>query len=134
MAEYKAPLRDMRFALHEVLQVTNHYQALNKTDINTDLIIPARYLKSVTFDGLEQFVFIDERSGSASAERTHGLHPFDAPHYQGAAVLLVTSNFGCGSSREHAPQALLFEPRTSTDQHRPVRVGPCWSVVHSKRR
>jgi 3-isopropylmalate/(R)-2-methylmalate dehydratase small subunit len=96
----------MADAARKITHVEGRGLPMRGEDIDTDRIIPARFLRSVTFEGLEKHVFIDERAGSAAAS-THGIHPFDDPRYQGAAVLLVNGNFGCGSSREHAPQALL---------------------------
>ena len=73
-------------------------------DIDTDQIIPARFMKVVTFDGLGEFAFFDQRFDENDDPKDH---PFNDQRFQGASVLAVTANFGCGSSREHAPQALM---------------------------
>jgi len=69
-------------------------------DIDTDRIMPARFLVAVSFEGLEQHLFEDDRKADPA-------HPFNDPRYAGAAILVVNANFGCGSSREHAPQGLV---------------------------
>ena len=80
-------------------QIVGRGIPLPGNDIDTDRIIPARFLKSVTFEGLEQHVFADDRVQAPD-------HPFNEDRYQGASILVVGLNFGCGSSREHAPEAL----------------------------
>ena len=72
-------------------------------DIDTDRIIPARFMKSITFEGLGQYLFYDERFDEAGNPKPH---PLNDPRYGGATILLVESGFGSGSSREHAPQAI----------------------------
>lgn len=73
-------------------------------DIDTDRIIPARFMKCVTFDGLGEFAFYDVRFNSETGEKTE--HPLNDPRFAGASILVAGVNFGCGSSREHAPQSL----------------------------
>jgi 3-isopropylmalate/(R)-2-methylmalate dehydratase small subunit len=93
-------------ALVKIARVSGRPIPLRGNDIDTDRIIPARYLKAVTFDGLGQAAFYDERFDTGGHSKGHIL---DDPRFQakGARVAIVNKNFGCGSSREHAPQALL---------------------------
>ena len=85
----------------KITQIVGKCISLIGSDIDTDRIIPARFLKCVNFDSLGNSVFEDDR------ETLKGKHPFDLEENKNATILIVNSNFGCGSSREHAPQALM---------------------------
>lgn len=91
-------------AVERVREVRGTALPVRGDDIDTDRIIPARFLKSITFTGLEAHLFEDDRQQMDAARGA--LHPVSDPAYAGAAVMLVNANFGCGSSREHAPQAI----------------------------
>ena len=90
-------------ALAKITSIAGRGVFVPGNDIDTDRIIPARFMKCVTFDGLGEFLFYDVRK---HADGTDKPHPLNEPRFKGATVLLSGANFGCGSSREHAPQAI----------------------------
>lgn len=88
----------------KILSVEGRGVAVPGDDIDTDRIMPARYLRCVTFAHIGQYTFQDERFDPSGKPKAH---PFNDPKHQGASILVVNKNFGCGSSREHAPQGIL---------------------------
>ena len=90
-------------SLAKITQVSGRGVYVAGNDIDTDRIIPARFMKCVSFDGLGEFVFFDVRKNPDGSPKPH---PLNEPRFQGAKILLSGANFGCGSSREHAPQAI----------------------------
>ncbi len=90
-------------SLEKITQVTGRAVTVAGNDIDTDRIIPARFMKCVSFSGLGEFLFYDVRK---NADGSNKPHPLNEPRFAGAKILLSGANFGCGSSREHAPQAI----------------------------
>lgn len=90
-------------ALEKIKQVTGRGVFVPGEDIDTDRIIPARFMKCITFDGLGEYLFYDVRKNEDGSDRAH---PLNDDRFSDATILLSGSNFGCGSSREHAPQAI----------------------------
>jgi 3-isopropylmalate/(R)-2-methylmalate dehydratase small subunit len=91
-------------AIEIIREVSGTALPLPGDNIDTDRIIPARFLKSISFEGLERHLFEDDRAQVEAQGGTR--HPFSDPRYDAATILVVNANFGCGSSREHAPQAI----------------------------
>ncbi len=89
--------------LEPITQVSGRAVYIPGADIDTDRIIPARFMKCITFDGLGEFAFYDVRFDEQGRPTRH---PLNDPRFAGASILLAGVNFGCGSSREHAPQSL----------------------------
>jgi 3-isopropylmalate/(R)-2-methylmalate dehydratase small subunit len=90
-------------SLAKITSVTGRAVCVPGNDIDTDRIIPARFMKCVTFDGLGEFLFYDVRKNADGSDKAH---PLNEARFKGATILLSGANFGCGSSREHAPQAI----------------------------
>lgn len=90
-------------SLEKITQVTGRGVPVPGDDIDTDRIIPARYMKCVTFDGLGEFMFYDVRFNEDGSKKEH---PLNDEKFSEATILISGNNFGCGSSREHAPQAI----------------------------
>src|SRR5262249_4499276 len=120
-------------AAHAVTEIQGRGLPLRGHDIDTDRIMPARFLVAVSFEGLEQHVFEDDRKADPR-------HPFNDARFRGAAVLAVNANFGCGSSREHAPQglaragirAIIGESFSEIFQGNAAMLGmPCFSAAHA---
>ena len=116
-----------------IRMVTGRGLPIRGDDIDTDRIMPARFLKAVSFEGLERHLFEDDRAADPT-------HPFNDPRYAGAAILIVNKNFGCGSSREHAPQglfrfgirAIVGESFSEIFQGNASMIGlPCFSADHA---
>jgi 3-isopropylmalate/(R)-2-methylmalate dehydratase small subunit len=90
-------------SLPKITSLTGRGVTVAGNDIDTDRIIPARFMKCVTFDGLGEFLFFDVRKNPDGTDKPHVLNE---PRFRGASILFSGANFGCGSSREHAPQAI----------------------------
>jgi 3-isopropylmalate/(R)-2-methylmalate dehydratase small subunit len=87
-----------------IVSITGRALPLVGDDIDTDRIMPARHLRAISFDGLERHLFEDDRVHAAAQG---SVHPVDDPRFAGASLMIVNRNFGCGSSREHAPQGIV---------------------------
>ena len=116
-----------------ISHVEGRAMPLRGDDIDTDRIMPARFLVSVSFEGLERHLFEDDRAANPN-------HAFNDPRYRGASILVVNGNFGCGSSREHAPQglaragirAVIGESFSEIFQGNAAMLGvPCFSAPHA---